>query len=162
MRPEPRAAWPDFAVGLGILALGGLALWQAAAIPPSPVYAQLGPKAVPYLVAAGLLLLGCGLTASALRGGWSAALPEVREAPPPNRRAFAWLLAGLAVNLLLIDRLGFVVAATGQFVLVARAFGSRRPLRDLAIGLAVTLAAYLGFDRVLGVSIGAGILEGWL
>ena len=68
----------------------------------------------------------------------------------------------LLANLLLIDWLGFVFAATAQFVLVAAGFGSRRPGRDLLIGLAVTLSAFLAFDKLLGVNIGAGILEGIL
>jgi putative tricarboxylic transport membrane protein len=163
-RPSHRgaAARPDLLAGLSVLALGLLALWQAVAIPASPIYAQVGPKLVPYLIAAGLLALGAGLVVAALRGGWSADLPEVAEAPPANRRALALMAAGLLANLVLIGPLGFVPAATVQYVLVCAAFGSRRPLRDLAIGLAVTLAAFLGFARVLGVNIGAGPLLEWL
>lgn len=157
-RPAP--AWPDLAAGLCVAALGGLALWQALAIPVSPIYAQVGPKAVPFLVAGGLLLLGAGLVYEALRGGWSHGLEEVRDAPPPNRRAFGLLLAGLAANLLLIGPLGFSLAATVQYVLVAAAFGSRRFLRDAAVALALTLAAWFLFVELLGVNIGAGVLEG--
>ena len=65
-------------------------------------------------------------------------------------------------NLALIDWLGFVFASTIMYVLVCAAFGSKRPLADLGIGLAVTLAAYLGFEKGLGVNIGAGLLEGIL
>ncbi|GAA0585848.1 tripartite tricarboxylate transporter TctB family protein [Craurococcus roseus] len=152
--------WPDLAAGLFVLALGGLAVWQALAIPVSPIYAQVGPKAVPFVVAGGLLLLGAGLVAQALRGGWSHELEEVRDAPPANRRAFALLLAGLGANLLLIVPLGFSLAATAQYVLVAAAFGSRRFLRDAAVALVLTLAAWFLFVELLGVNIGAGVLEG--
>jgi len=44
-------------------------------------------------------------------------------------------------------------------VLIAYGFGSRRPLRDAALGFAVALAAYFGFATLLGVNIGAGIVE---
>ncbi len=152
--------WPDLAAGLFVVVLGGLALWQALVIPTSPIYAQVGPKAVPLAVAGGLLLLGAGLVYEALRGGWSRDLEEVRDAPPVNRRAFALLLAGLAANLLLIGPLGFSLAATVQYVLVAAAFGSRRFLRDAALALALTLAAWFLFVELLGVNIGAGVLEG--
>ena len=152
--------WPDLAAGLFVVVLGGLALWQASVIPTSPIYAQVGPKAVPFVVAGGLLLLGAGLVYQALRGGWSHELEEVQDAPPVNWRAFTLLLAGLGANLLLIAPLGFSLAATVQFVLVAAAFGSRRFLRDAAIALALTLAVWFGFVELLGVNIGAGVLEG--
>lgn len=155
-----RSRGPDLAVAAFVLLLGALALWQAAAIPASPIYAQVGPKAVPYAVGAGLLALGTGLTVSALRGGWSWALEEVQQAPPTNWRALGLLLAGLAANLALIGRFGFSVAATAQFVLVAAAFGSRRLLRDLVLALVLTLLAWFGFVEGLGVNIGAGVLEG--
>ena len=96
--------WPDLGAGLFVVALGGLALWQALVIPTSPIYAQVGPKAVPFVVAGGLLLLGAGLVYEALRGGWSHGLEEARDASPVNWRAFTLLLAGLLANLLLIGR----------------------------------------------------------
>ncbi|MDB5374820.1 MAG: tripartite tricarboxylate transporter TctB family protein [Belnapia sp.] len=156
-RPGAR---PDLLVGLFVLLLGVLTLWQASVIPDSPIYAQVGPKPVPYGVGAGLLALGVGLLASALRGGWSHGLEDVQEAPPTNWRALGLLLAGLAANLVLIGPLGFSFAATVQFVLVAAAFGSRRPLRDLVLALVLTLLVWFGFVEVLGVNIGAGLLEG--
>ena len=142
--------------------LGLLCLWQAAIIPQTPIYAQVGPKFVPYLVGALVTVIGAGLVVQALRGGWSADMEEVRDAPPTNWRALGLVGAGLLANLLLIDWLGFVIAASIQFVLVSAGFGSRRPGRDLLIGLAVTLSAFLAFDKLLGVNIGSGILEGIL
>lgn len=153
-------AWPDAVVGLCVVALGGVALWQALVIPASPIYAQVGPKAVPFAVAGGLLLLGAGLTYAALRGGWSRDLEELQDAPPVNWRAFTLLLAGLAANLLLIGPFGFSLAATVQYVLVAAAFGSRRFLRDAVLALVLTLAVWFLFVEALGVNIGAGVLEG--
>ena len=49
---------PDLMVGGFVLLLGVLALWQTSTIPASPIYAQVGPKAVPYVVGAGLLSAG--------------------------------------------------------------------------------------------------------
>jgi putative tricarboxylic transport membrane protein len=157
-RPEVDRA--DLGVGLFVLGLGGLALWQAAVIPASPIYSQIGPKAVPYAVASLLALLGLGLVVSALRGGWSHTLEEVREAPPTNWRALGLLGAGLIANLALIGPLGFSLAASAQFVLTAAAFGSRRPLRDAVLALVLTLLVWFGFVQLLGVNIGAGLLEG--
>lgn len=161
---SPQAGTPgaDLGVGLFVVLLGLLTLYAAWAIPDSPLYAQVGARAVPYLVGAILVVLGLGLTAVALRGGWSGENEEAMAAPPTNWRALGLLGAGLLVQIALIDWLGFVIAATIQYVLVCAAFGSRHPLRDLAIGIVVTLGAFLGFSRLLGVNIGAGVLEGIL
>jgi len=152
----------DLGAGGFVLGLGVLALWQAAVVPASPLYGQVGPSFVPYLVAVLMLCLGIGLCISALRGGWSHTLEEMQDPQPTNWKALGLLFAGLLANLALIDWLGFVIAATVQYVLVAAAFGSRKLLRDLLVGAVVCLAAFMMFDRLLGVNIGAGILEGVL
>lgn len=149
--------WPDVLVGGFVLLLGALALWQALVIPLSPLYGQVGPKAVPFVVAGGLIALGGFLLYVALRGGWSWALEDAGA--PVNLRALSLLGAGLLANLALISFLGFSLAATAQFVLVAAAFGSRRPLRDLVLALVLTLAVWFLFVEALGVNIGAGLLE---
>jgi putative tricarboxylic transport membrane protein len=150
----------DLGAALFVLGLGGVTVWQTLAIPVSPLYAQVGPKLVPWLVAGALLLLGAGLTLSALRGGWSRDLPEVAGAPPANLKALGLLLAGLLANVALIEAFGFTVAATAQFVLVAAAFGSRAHGRNLILAFAVSLGAYALFVKLLGVNIGAGLVEG--
>jgi putative tricarboxylic transport membrane protein len=156
----PRRHAADLGAALFVVALGLLAVWQAASIPVSPIYAQVGPTVIPYLVAAGLLLLGLGLTVAALRGGWSHGIAELQDAPPANYRSLGLMLAGLLANIALIGPFGFTVAATAQFPLVAAAFGSRAHLRNIAIAFVVALGAYTLFVKLLGVNIGAGIVEG--
>ncbi len=149
----------DLGAAVFVLVLGLVSAWQAAVIPTTPLYAQVGPKAIPYLIAAGLIVLGVGLVAAALRGGWSHDLEEVQEAPPTNWRALSLLLAGLLANIALIVPFGFTVAATVQFTLVAAAFGSRAHARNLVIAFIVSLGAYALFVKALGVNIGAGVIE---
>lgn len=151
----------DTAAGAAVVLFGAVVLQQAGAIPESPLYAAVGPKLVPYFAGGCLLVLGVLLLARGLRGGWSAELEEVRDAPPINPRSFGLLLAGLVANLLLIDTLGFVVAGTVQFVLIAWALNARSLWRAALVGFAVTMGAWLFFDRALGVNIGAGILGRW-
>lgn len=145
-------------VALAMLALAGIVIWQAGTI-PSPLYAQLGPRVAPYIVGAGLAILGAALLLAALSGRWRAG-PE--EEGAPDLPALGWIGAGLAMNVVLIQPLGFVVASTLLFAFVARGFGSTRWARNAAIGLSISLLAYLGFDRLLGIRVGAGILEGVL
>ena len=155
-----RTPVPDLLAGLFVLGFGLVGIWQATAIPVSPLYAQVGPKAVPYVVAGGMTLLGALLVLVAFRGGWSASVAEVAEAGPPNMRALGLLGAGLLANLVLIGPAGFSIAASAQFVLVAAAFGSRSMARDLLVALPLTLLVWFLFVQGLGVNIGAGLLEG--
>jgi putative tricarboxylic transport membrane protein len=155
-----QGAVPDLVMGMAVTALGLLTAWLTWVIPVTPVYAVVGPKLVPAVVAAALVVFGVLLCASALRGGWSADIPEVAEAGPPNLVALGWLCGGMLLNLVLIVPFGFSIGAAAQFVCTARAFGSRAPLRDAVIALAVSLGAFFLFVEALGVNIGAGVLEG--
>jgi putative tricarboxylic transport membrane protein len=146
-------------VGAGVIAfalLVGYLTWQ---IPVSPIYSKVGPTIFPYMVAAGLLVLGVLLTLQAVQGQWGETDADADESPP-DLRALGWLGAGLILNVALIDFLGFIIASTILFVCVCRAFGSKALLRDITVAVALTLIAYLGFAKLLGISIGAGILEG--
>ena len=156
-RTQPSAlALPELLIGLGMLAFAALALWQTWAIPASPLYATVGPTVFPYVTTAGLALLGALLVVQALRGGWQ---PEEEKVVALDWRALAFVVAGLAVNVVTISWLGFTLASTAMFVLIARGFGSRMPIRNAAIGFAVALIAYFGFAKLLGVNIGAGWFE---
>ena len=77
----------------------------------------------------------------------------------PQWRGLAWVVAGLVLNLVLIEKLGFVLASTLLFACVARGFRSTRPARDLAIGFTLALLAYVGFAKVLSIKLGEGVLE---
>lgn len=150
-------AWGDTGVGVAALALAAIIGWQTTLIPTNAVYAQVGPKVIPWMATAMLAVLGALLTLQGLRGGW-----EHEEHGEFNVWGLAWLLLGLALNVTLIGVAGFIIASTLLFVCTALAFGSRRLLRDTAIGFALALVAYVGFDRVLGYKIGSGLIEGLL
>ena len=143
-------------IALGIMALAGVVGWQALFIPVSPIYAKVGPTAVPLITAAALAVLGVLLLGSALRGGWQ---PADEKEATPDRAALVWIAAGLVLNVLLIGSAGFTIASVILFTCVARAFGSRAILRDAAIGAAFALIAYFGFAKTLGIDIGAGLVE---
>lgn len=158
---EPRRsggtlALPELAIALGLLAAAGLVFWQTRQIPVSPLYSRVGPTIFPYITVAGLALCGLALIVQAVRGGWQ---PEEEAEVRIDWRAMAFVVAGLIANVVLIGPLGFTLASIVMFVLVAYGFGSRRPLRDAAIAAALSLTAYFGFAKLLGVNIGAGIVE---
>ena len=151
-----KPAWPEALIGGGLLLLAGVLLLQIRAIPHSPMYATVGPTVFPYATALSLALLAGLMLAQAFRDGWQ---PQEEKAIALDRKALAYVVAGLMANVGLITWAGFTAASTVMFVLIARGFGSATPLRDAAIGLAVALAAYFGFAKALGVNIGAGFIE---
>jgi len=150
-------AWGATAVGLAVLILAAVVGWQTTVIPTNAVYAQVGPKAIPWIATAMLAVLGVLLTLWGVRGGWAR-----DEHGAPNLWGAFWLLLGLALNAALIGVAGFIIASTVLFVCTALAFGSVSVLRDAVIGFALALVAYVGFDRVLGYKIGTGLIEGLL
>ena len=148
-KPLDRAA---VGVGLFLLALAGVAAWDASGLTLTSTYG-MGPEAMPYLIAGGLAALGLGHFVVAIRG----ALPE-RE--PFDRRAIAWIAAGLAALIAVIGLGGgFIVAMMLLFAATARAFGRTAIVTDLLIGLGLGLLAYLMFSKLLTLSLPQGPLE---
>jgi putative tricarboxylic transport membrane protein len=156
-----RVAVAELAVALGVVALGIFFIVDAQAIRVSPVDSRIGPRIFPTIIGAVTAAIGLALALSALRGGW----PTGHEDPASARldwRAVALVSAGLIVQILLIERAGFVISSTLLFILIAAGFRSRRPLRDAAIGLALAVATYEGFTRALGLLLPEGVLKGLL
>jgi putative tricarboxylic transport membrane protein len=146
-------------LAIGVLALAGIVAQQTTAIPVSPLYAKVGPTVFPWMVAGGLGILGLLLLVEALRGGWTTG-DDANV--PVDWRALGWMLAGLVANIVLIGPLGFILASTLLFCCVARAFGSAQLPRDAAVAFVFAALTYVGFARVLGLNIGAGLIERFL
>ena len=70
-----------------------------------------------------------------------------------------WIVAGLALQIALLQVAGFVIASTVLFVATAAAFGERRWHLAAPLGLALTLLIYGVFDRLLQLNLPAGFPE---
>ncbi len=152
----------ELALSLGVAALGVAAAFVTAGLPGEGGYAGIGPNFIPALVAGGLILLGGWLLAEALAGGWRNAPPDAAVARGEHAfdaAAFGWVSAALFAHMALIGSAGFVLSGMVLFAGVARGFGSRRPARDLATGVALSLAVFLFFVKLLNVNLPAGWLE---
>jgi putative tricarboxylic transport membrane protein len=145
---------PHKLVAFGVIALGLAATWQTTLI-PQVLYTTVGPSVFPWFVAVFLLVLGVMLFVAAFRGGWAAD----QEGTLSEWGSLGWVTFGLMLNVVLIEGIGFILSSTLLFACVARGFGSRKILRDGAIGFALALISYVGFDRILGYKIGSGLIE---
>jgi putative tricarboxylic transport membrane protein len=151
----------EIALSLGVLALGAGTAWVTSGLSSEGGYSGIGPNFFPALTAAGLAACGAWLLWEALGGRWKNRSPDEAEARgehPFHPAAFAWVSAGLVAQMALIGSAGFIVAGALLFACVARGFASRRPVRDLAVGVALTLAVFLFFVRFLNVNLPAGWL----
>jgi putative tricarboxylic transport membrane protein len=142
-------------IGCAILAMGGIWLYGASSIAATTGFIGLGPAAIINAVGAGLVVLGVLLIVQALRG--VSFSPEQEEGvdagAPPSRKAFLLALAGITLPLATIQWLGFPLTAMLVFTLITHAFGSRRTLLDLAVGLILSSGSWFGFSK-LGISLG--------
>ena len=162
MARSAAGARAELALSAGVLALGAFALYTALRLPSAGGYSGIGPNAIPIAVAAGLAVLGVWLLIEALTHGWRARTSDdaaERGEHAFHASAFAWITAGLFAQMALIHNAGFVLAAAVLFTAVARGFGSRRLVRDAAIGLVLGLAVFLFFVKFLNVGLPAGWLS---
>jgi putative tricarboxylic transport membrane protein len=158
MRLSERLARAELWLAVGVIAVGAFLFFQTAAISVSPSYARVGPRVFPWAVSSVLVLLGVALAVQALSGRWTSA-PE----PLPDRGAWSplwWILAGLTLFVATISWAGFPIAAALLFIGAARGFDSRSLLLDVVLGFGLGLAVFIGFQRGLGLSLPAGLLEG--
>lgn len=74
--------------------------------------------------------------------------------------AVGWSVGGFLAFALLLNLLGWILAAALLFWCVAHGIGSRRYLFDASLGLVLSSFIYLAFDVGLGLSLPSGLLGG--
>ena len=139
------------AIAGGLFAIAVVILWDAMAL-PAPVYG-IGPRAMPILVAGGLMILAVGNAYLAWRGDF----PEREDY---DRRALLLILGGVAALIAIIGfNGGFIPATTVLFAATATTFGRRAILTDFVIGFVLSVAVYLMFSKLLTLSLPMGPIE---
>ncbi len=142
----------EAAFGGGLLALATFLVVETARM-PVVTKAAVGPKLFPYVIAAGLALVGVAMLREARAGKTPHAAGLEMDFP-----AIGLVAGGLAAQFLTIEWLGWIPAATVLFVLIARAFGERRWIANLLIGVAMATATYFAFTAGLGLNLPIGSL----
>ncbi|MEV1048829.1 tripartite tricarboxylate transporter TctB family protein [Streptomyces sp. NPDC049916] len=155
----------ELGVSALLFALGALVLTDAFTM--SVDIAQrgpIGPRTVPFVVGAGLLLVGALLAVDVLRGGRGEAEggEDVDLDEPADWRTVLLLTGVFLATAVLIGPLGFPAAGALLFWGSAYALGSRHLGRDPLIAAGLSLLTYFVFDNLLGVPLPGGPLMGVL
>ena len=159
----------DLALALSVTALGICLAVGSTGISLGTGYDRIGPRFFPYLVAMGLVLLGSWLAVVAIRSNRATPVAEQNAGPDlrmnwqmnrqMNWQALGYLGLALLLNLVLMERAGFVISSSVLFWLVARAFHSRRPARDATVAVLLSILVYFAFTRGLGLILPLGIFN---
>jgi putative tricarboxylic transport membrane protein len=142
----------EAALGGGVLILGIFIAFETTR-GLGPTSAVVGPALFPYLIAAGLVIVGVSLLREAFtghiahEGGFEL-----------DWIAVALVSAGLLIQIFLLETLGWIPATALLFIAVARAFGSRRLLTDAVLGVALTAASFVVFNYGLGLNLPGGVV----
>ncbi len=150
--PQRRVDVAGLVIALILLVLAGLVWWDMTKLQILSPY-DLGPKVMPIVVSAGLVLLAIGNGIGALRGDL------------PARDSLDWtpivlILGGLACLIALIGLGGgFILGTAILFATTSRALGRQAFLVDFLIGLVLAVLVYVLFSKLLALSLPAGPLE---
>ncbi|RJL26618.1 tripartite tricarboxylate transporter TctB family protein [Bailinhaonella thermotolerans] len=154
---KPELGLAALVLGLGIFVLAGTADVRAAG-----ATFGLGPRFFPILVGSAMIVVGVFYVIDVLRGGRGD--PEESEDVDSSARAdwktvlmVAVVFVGFA---LLLDLLGWIIAAALLFFGIAYALGARGLARLGAVSIALSVLTYLVFVKGLGVTLPGGLLAG--
>jgi len=159
----------DRATGLFTFALGAIAAYAGAQLPPVPGQ-QIGPNVFPLVIGIGLCLCGLMIAfgigrqfeeeAEAELTAHTDLPPEGEFAAAPGRFQGLRILippALLIFYALVVDTLGFFLTAAGVILVAALAFGARLS-HALALALLAPILVHLVFYKLLRVPLPAGLV----
>jgi putative tricarboxylic transport membrane protein len=147
-RPD-RAA---FAIAFVLAIVAAAIAWSTYQSGGMAAYAPVGPRTVPYIIAACLFGLAVWTAAEAWRG-------DFPEREPQQASPLLWVVGGLVVQMLTIKTVGFSLATALMFTATAYAFGERRVWLTLPFAVVFCFLVWFAFARGLQLSLPSGWLE---
>ncbi len=168
--PEPRAGISRGELAMVVLlgALGLYLLVDAANIAIPGSSNTIGPRFFPYLVGGVVLATALGLGFRVLRGdrGPADESEDVDPDAPTSWSSVGIIIVGFLAHALLINVVGWPLAVTLMFALVAWALGARGVVRPLVAGAVLSVFVWIVFVKALNVALPGGTLlelaTGWL
>jgi putative tricarboxylic transport membrane protein len=144
--------------------VGACILYDASTLHPGFADQPVEPSAFPFLIGGVLLVLAVLLAVATFRGDRPAAEEgeDVDLTVASDWRTVGLLVAVFALNIALIDWLGWAITGALLFAGTTWVLGNRRIVLNLLIGAVLSVGTWYGFYVGLGVPIPPGILDGVL
>jgi len=152
---ERRPDWAALIIAVALAALAAVIAWDASQLKVTANYSRIGPQTFPFVVAGLLMVLAVWTAFEAWRGVF----------PERERDEFgpiAWIVGGLAAQMLLLNVAGFSIATGLLFAATARGFGQRKLYLSVPIGIVLAYVVWVIFAKLLQLSLPAGPLENLL
>ena len=149
---ERRPDWAALVIAAVLVAIAAVIFADASRLREVMGYSPVGPATVPMVIAFVLILLAVWTVFAAFRHDFPER--EKQEISP-----VAWIVGGLAAQMLLLNTAGFSIATGVLFAATAAGFGKRRIWISLPLGIVLCLIVWLIFAGLLQLSLPAGPLE---
>ena len=154
----------ELGVVLLLLLLGGWAIVDALRLPDLGSRSPIGPKTVPLVVGALLVITAVLLAVDVLRGGRGEqeAGEDVDLSHGSDWKTVGLLVVVFVANILLIERLGWPISGAVLFFGATYALGGRHLVRNAILSIAMSVGTWYLFNLALGIALPVGILKGIL
>jgi putative tricarboxylic transport membrane protein len=161
VEPPPRVRrWGEVAMTALLLVIGIYLIIGATGISVPGSTNTVGPRFFPYLVGAATVVVAVLLGVRILRGdqGPEEDSEDIDPNAPTSWRAVGIIAVAFLAHALLINVVGWPLAVTSMFGVVAWSLGARGILRPLLAGAITSVVIWLLFVKALGVLLPGGIL----
>ena len=147
------------AAGAAVALWGGFALWKAFDIRQPSAYRPMGPRVFPVIISISLIVLGVLFIIETLRGADEAVEKHVvAEHRTADHKQAAIIVCLLIVYAWSFERIGYVVATAAFLPAVSRVLGSRSLLRDVIVGVILSVVAFTVFTELLSIDLPEGVM----
>ena len=122
----------------------------------------ISPRTFSYAIGEFLSLVAVALFITVWNG--NSGTPEGTEPGDSFQSAdvatMAQVAGSIAAFVILLDKAGFIIAATASFFGVSYAFGARKYLKDFLVAVIFASVVYFAFTKGLKINLPAGIFDG--
>ena len=146
----------DIVGGLIGILISVYAIWEGAKMPEDQIM-KIGPSFFPNILAGFLILFSLILIINALRGRSKGQVTPFKLSDKGVQRGLITLGATI-VFCVSLDPIGFIPTSIVFLVFMMWVMGNRKPLQMALAPTLVTLAIWLIFEKVLNLSMPAGLL----